>query len=66
MKILVFLSALLFAAMASGADAEERRITVSATGTAEAAPDMAIITVGVTNEDRQASVADAGNLGCSG
>ncbi len=57
MKILVFLSALLFAAMASGADAEERRITVSATGTAEAAPDMAVITVGVTNQDRQASVA---------
>ena len=57
MKILVFLSALLFAALASGADAEERRITVSATGTAEAAPDMAIITVGVTNQDRQASVA---------
>lgn len=66
MKILVFLSALLFAAMASGADAEERRITVSATGTAEAAPDMAIITVGVTNEDRQGLGCDAGNLGCSG
>ncbi|WP_052265210.1 SIMPL domain-containing protein [Ruegeria sp. ANG-R] len=57
MKTLAFLAAMTAAVAALPAHAEERRITVSGTGTALAAPDMATITLGVTNQDVQASVA---------
>ncbi len=57
MKTLAFLAAMTAAVAAMPAHAEERRITVSGTGTALAAPDMATITLGVTNQDAQASVA---------
>ncbi|WP_170580091.1 SIMPL domain-containing protein [Ruegeria arenilitoris] len=57
MKTFAFLAAVLAATVAVAAHAEERRIQVYGTGTAEAAPDMATITVGVTNQDAQASAA---------
>ncbi|WP_171098495.1 SIMPL domain-containing protein [Ruegeria sp. HKCCD7255] len=57
MKTLAFLAALTAAVSAMPAAAEERRITVDASGTIQAEPDMATITLGVTNEDAQASVA---------
>ncbi|SLN28933.1 SIMPL domain-containing protein [Ruegeria meonggei] len=57
MKKLAFLTAVLAITAAGMAHAEERRITVDAAGTVQAAPDMATITLGVTNEDPQASAA---------
>ena len=57
MKTFAFLAAMLAMTAASAAHAEERRITVSAAGTVQATPDMATITLGVTNQDTQASVA---------
>lgn len=57
LKTFAFLAAVLAATAAGAAHAEERRIRVSATGTAEAAPDMATIVLGVTNEDKAASAA---------
>ncbi|MTH99513.1 SIMPL domain-containing protein [Roseibium sp. RKSG952] len=55
MKTLAFLAAMMAATSVGMAHAEERRITVSGTGTALAEPDMATITLGVTNENAQAS-----------
>ncbi|MES0825303.1 SIMPL domain-containing protein [Ruegeria sp. SCP11] len=55
MKKIAFLAAMLAVTAAGMAHAEERRITVDAVGTVEAEPDMATITLGVTNEDPQAS-----------
>ncbi|TMV08987.1 DUF541 domain-containing protein [Ruegeria sediminis] len=57
MKTLAFLIAALVAATTALADAQERRITVTGTGSAEAAPDMATITLGVTNQDTEAAAA---------
>ncbi|WP_170569590.1 SIMPL domain-containing protein [Ruegeria atlantica] len=57
MKKIAFLAAILAVTAAGLAHAEERRITVDAVGTVQAAPDMATITLGVTNEDPQASTA---------
>ncbi|WP_299884804.1 SIMPL domain-containing protein [uncultured Ruegeria sp.] len=57
LKTFVFLAALLAVAAAGIAHAEERRITVDATGTVQVAPDMATITLGVTNENAEASAA---------
>ncbi len=57
MKTLAFLTAMTVAVATLPAHAEERRITVSGTGTALATPDMATITLGVTNQDAQASAA---------
>lgn len=57
MKTLAFLAAMTAAVAAMPAHAEERRISVSGTGTTLVAPDMATITLGVTNQDKQASVA---------
>lgn len=54
LKTFTFLAAALLAAAASLAHAEERRITVNGTGTVEAVPDMATITLGVTNENAEA------------
>lgn len=59
MKTLAFLTAMTAAIAALPADAEERRITVSGTGTALATPDMATITLGVTNQNALASEAMA-------
>ncbi len=55
MKKIAFLAAILAVTAAGIAHAEERRITVDAAGTVQAAPDMATITLGVTNEDAEAS-----------
>ncbi|WP_037307388.1 SIMPL domain-containing protein [Ruegeria halocynthiae] len=55
MKKIAFLAAMLAITAAGMAYAEERRITVDAAGTVQATPDMATITLGVTNEDPQAS-----------
>ncbi len=55
MKKVAFLAAILAVTAASFAHAEERRISVDATGVVQAEPDMATITLGVTNEDKQAS-----------
>ncbi|MCA0928684.1 SIMPL domain-containing protein [Ruegeria profundi] len=55
MKKSAFLAALLAVTVAGMTHAQERRITVDASGIVQAAPDMATITVGVTNEDPQAS-----------
>ncbi len=57
MKTLAFLTAMALAAVTLPAHAEDRRISVSGTGIALAVPDMATITLGVTNQDTQASVA---------
>ncbi len=57
MKTLAFLTAMTAALAALPAAAEERRISVSGTGTALAEPDMATITLGVTNQHAQASAA---------
>lgn len=57
MKTLAFLAAMMAATTAGLAYAEERRITVDATGTVQIAPDMATITLGVTNENAEASAA---------
>ena len=57
MKTFAFLAAMMAATTAGLAHAEERRITVGATGTIEVAPDMATITLGVTNENAEASAA---------
>ncbi len=57
MKKLAFLTAVLAMTAASVSHAEERRISVAAAGTVQAAPDMATINLGVTNEDAQASTA---------
>ncbi len=57
MKTFAFLTALMAATLAGMAHAEERRINVDATGTVQVAPDMATITLGVTNQDAEASVA---------
>lgn len=59
MKTLAFLTAMTAAVAAFPAHAEERRILVSGTGTILAEPDMATITLGVTNQDEQASAAMA-------
>ncbi|WP_170475586.1 SIMPL domain-containing protein [Ruegeria arenilitoris] len=59
MKTLAFLTALTAAVAAMPAYAEERRIIVNGTGTVLAAPDMATITLGVTNQDEQAANAMA-------
>ncbi|MDA7966691.1 SIMPL domain-containing protein [Ruegeria sp.] len=55
MKTLAFLAAMMAAVATMPAHAEERRITVSGTGTALAVPDMATLTLGVTNQDKEAS-----------
>lgn len=57
MKTLAFLTAAMVSLAGSVIHAEERRISVDATGTVQAAPDMATITLGVTNENAEASVA---------
>ncbi len=57
MKTFAFLAAMMVAGLVGAAHAEERRILVTGSGSAEAAPDMATITLGVTNQDVQASVA---------
>lgn len=57
MKTFAFLAAMTAAIAALPATAEERRITVSGTGTALVAPDMATITLGVTNQNAEASAA---------
>lgn len=57
MKRLAFLAAMVAMTAAGLAHAEERRIIVDATGTVQAAPDMATITLGVTNEDAEAAAA---------
>ncbi|NVO54907.1 SIMPL domain-containing protein [Rhodobacteraceae bacterium B1Z28] len=57
MKTFAFLAAMMAATTAGMAHAEERRITVDATGTVQVAPDMATITLGVTNENVEASAA---------
>lgn len=57
MKTFAFLAAMMAATAAGMVHAEERRITVGATGTVQAAPDMATITLGVTNENPEASAA---------
>lgn len=57
MKKSAFLAAILAITAAGMTHAQERRITVDAAGTVQAAPDMATITLGVTNEDPQASAA---------
>lgn len=57
MKTFAFLAAMMAATAAGAAHAEERRITVSATGTVQAEPDMGTITLGVTNQDAEAAVA---------
>ncbi|WP_254444635.1 SIMPL domain-containing protein [Ruegeria arenilitoris] len=57
--MLAFLTALTAAVAAMPAYAEERRIIVNGTGTVLAAPDMATITLGVTNQDEQAANAMA-------
>ena len=57
MKTFAFLAAALLAATASLAQTDERRITVNGTGTVEAVPDMATITLGVTNENAEAVLA---------
>ena len=56
MKAFAFLVAILAVATAGTAHAQERRITVTGTGSVEAAPDMATLTLGVTNRDAQAAV----------
>ena len=56
-KTRAVLTAMIAATVALPAYAEDRRILVSGTGTTLAAPDMATITLGVTNHDEQASVA---------
>ncbi|WP_170421662.1 SIMPL domain-containing protein [Ruegeria arenilitoris] len=55
MNKIAFLAAALSISAAGLAHAEERRITVDAAGTVQSVPDMATITLGVTNEDAQAS-----------
>ncbi len=57
MKTFAFLAAMMAAMAAGVASAEERRISVSGTGTVQVAPDMATITLGVTNENAEASAA---------
>ncbi|WP_348539706.1 SIMPL domain-containing protein [Ruegeria sp. HKCCSP346] len=57
LKTFAFLAAMMAATAAGAAHAEERRINVDATGTVQIAPDMATITLGVTNEDAEASAA---------
>ena len=57
LKALAFLTAMTAAVATLPAHAEERRISVSGTGITLAAPDMATITLGVTNHDEQASIA---------
>ena len=57
LKTFAFLAAMMAATAAGVAHAEERRITVGATGIVQAAPDMATITLGVTNENAEASAA---------
>ena len=62
MRILLFLTAtLLSAAIAGLAQAEERRIAVTGTGQVESAPDMAVITLGVTEQAAQAQEAMRAN-----
>jgi len=55
LKKIAFLAAILAVTAAGLAHAEERRISVDALGIVQAAPDMATITLGVTNEDAEAS-----------
>ncbi|WP_282021349.1 SIMPL domain-containing protein [Ruegeria faecimaris] len=55
MKKIAFLAAVLAMTSVGMATAEERRIIVDAVGMVHVAPDMATITLGVTNEDAQAS-----------
>lgn len=55
MKKIAFLAAMLAVTAAGMAHAEERRITVDAAGVVQSEPDMATLTLGVTNEDAQAS-----------
>ncbi|WP_372573055.1 SIMPL domain-containing protein [Ruegeria jejuensis] len=50
MRILVFLIAAMMAVTAGMAQAEERRISVTGTGTIAAAPDMATVTLGVSHQ----------------
>ncbi len=57
MKNIAFLVMMLAVTAAGMANAQERRIIVDGTGTAEAAPDMATITLGVTNENTEAAAA---------
>lgn len=57
LRLLVFLVAALVAAAAGLARAQERQIVVTGSGFAEAAPDMAVITLGVTEQAAQARAA---------
>ena len=57
LKTLAFLTVLTAATAGQPAHAEEHRISVNGTGITLAAPDMATITLGVTNHDEQVSVA---------
>ncbi|MEM9124519.1 MAG: SIMPL domain-containing protein [Pseudomonadota bacterium] len=57
MKTIAFLAAMMAVTLAGTASAEDRRISVNATGTVQVAPDMATITLGVTNENTEASAA---------
>ncbi|MCL6282218.1 SIMPL domain-containing protein [Ruegeria sp. 2012CJ41-6] len=50
MRTLVFLIAVLMAATVGMAQADERRISVTGTGTVAAAPDMATVTLGVSHQ----------------
>ncbi|GGH30735.1 hypothetical protein SAMN05444007_105126 [Cribrihabitans marinus] len=62
MRKLVFLTAaVIVAAVAGLAQADERRIAVTGTGQVEAAPDMAVITLGVTEQAPQAQEAMRAN-----
>ncbi|MEX0276420.1 MAG: SIMPL domain-containing protein [Ruegeria sp.] len=57
MKTLAFLAAISAAMATLPAHAEERRITVSGNGVALTTPDMATLTLGVTNQEEEAAAA---------
>ncbi|MEY8842728.1 SIMPL domain-containing protein, partial [Cribrihabitans sp. XS_ASV171] len=57
MKTFVFLALALIAPLAGWADEQPRTITVNGEGSVEAAPDMATIVLGVTNEAAEAGAA---------
>lgn len=61
MKTFAFLLALLVSTAAGMAHAQDRHITVSGTGSVEAAPDMATLTLGVTSQDAEAAAAVRAN-----
>ncbi|MFC3615906.1 SIMPL domain-containing protein [Lutimaribacter marinistellae] len=57
MKTFVFLAAAILAPMMAWAEEQPRLITVNGEGSVEAAPDMATIVLGVTNEAEEAGAA---------